>query len=103
MPASNNISWKVVFSVLTIWSLMARKRTPVVIGTGTPLMSKVASATVNGLNGFWIGTLMPVGLNSKPLGCLNASGANGVAAKAESKNERVYLKSANAVRHLSQI
>ena len=28
-------------------------------------MCKVASATVNGLNGFWIGTLMPSGLNAK--------------------------------------
>ena len=39
-------------------SLMPRKKTPVVMGTGTPLITKVASATVNGLNGFEIGTLM---------------------------------------------
>ena len=64
--------------------------------------SIVASATVNGLNGFWIGTLMPMGL--KPMlvpGILNGSGTNGTAASDVSKNERTYLKSANTVRYLS--
>ena len=43
---------------------MARKRTPVVTGIpakGVPV-GNVVSATVNGLNGFCIGTLMPTGL-----------------------------------------
>src|SRR6266446_7573804 len=97
------MSWKVVLDVLTRSSLIARKRTPVVIGIATPSWIKVASATVNGLNAFWIGTLIPVGLNSVPFDCLNASGTNGVAARAASKNERVYLKSANTVKYLSQI
>src|SRR6266496_8477 len=82
---------------------MARNPTPVVTGTGIPLMSRVTSATVNGLNGFWIGTLIPAGLKGVPSGCLNGSGENGVAAWAPSKNERVYLKSANSTRYLSQI
>src|SRR5262245_23847561 len=81
---------------------MARNRTPVVIGTGTPLISKVASASVNGLNGFEIGTLMPERLNGKSVpGILNGSVVKGVAASAESKYERVYLKSANNTRYLS--
>src|SRR5438874_2709087 len=94
------MSRKVVLKVLTAVSLMPRKATPVV--TGVPF-GKVVSATVNGLNGFCIGTLMPKGLKVSPFCCLNGSGENGVAARAELKNERVYLKSANTVRYLSQI
>ena len=62
----------------------AAKQTPVVTGRPLPSGKKpgiVASATVKGLNGFWIGTLMPLGL--KPMfvpGILNGSGANGTAA-----------------------
>ena len=70
--------------------------------TGVP-SGKVASATVKGLNGFAIGTLMPLGLKTAPFGCLNGSGENPVAAQARSKNERVYLKSANTVKYLSQM
>src|SRR5207302_8809633 len=99
------MSRNVVLTVLTPVSLIERKRTPVV--TGTPAFAvpggKVASATVKGLNGFWSGTLTPRGLKASPLGCLNASGTNGVAARAASKNERVNLKSANTSRYLSQI
>src|SRR5439155_14071389 len=95
-----SISWKVVLNVLTAVSLMARKATPVV--TGVP-SGKVASATVKGLNGFAIGTLMPSGLKASPFGCLNGSGENPAAAPAPSKNERVYLKSAKTVKYLSQI
>src|SRR5438045_1606179 len=80
--------------------LMPRKPTPVV--TGVP-PGKVVSATVKGLNGFAIGTLMPLELKAAPFGCLNGSGANPVAAPAKSKNERVYLKSANTVKYLSQL
>src|SRR5205809_6253714 len=81
---------------------MPRKRTLVVTGVGTPLISKVASATVNGLNGFEIGTLMPLGLNPMLVpGILNGSGTNGTAARDESKYERTYLKSANSTRYLS--
>src|SRR5437588_10450747 len=94
------MSWNVFLDVLTAASLMERKPTPVL--TGVP-SGKVASATVKGLNGFWIGTLIPMGLKVSPFGCLNASGLNGVAARAASKNERVYLKSANTSRYLSQI
>src|SRR5437762_14369166 len=94
------MSLKVVLNVLTAVSLMPRKATPV--RTGVP-SGTVASATVNGLNGFCIGTLMPKGLTASPFGCLNGSGTNGVAAAAASKNERVYLKSANTARYLSQI
>src|SRR5438105_4560437 len=93
------MSRNVVLAVLTALSLMARKRTPVV--TGVP-SGKLVSATVNGLNGFWIGTLIPLGLKGRPSRSLNGS-KNGVAAWAASKNERVYLKSANAVRYLPQI
>src|SRR5436305_15245354 len=72
------------------------------MGVGTPLISKVASATVNGLNGLEIGTLMLKGLNPMLVrGILNGSGTNGTAARDESKNERTYLKSANTVRYLS--
>ena len=86
---------------------MPRNRTPVVIGTGAPLITRVVSPTVKGLNGFWIGTLIPNG----PLGPTvgnpgtpwNGSGVNGTAASDASKNERAYLKSANTVRYLSQI
>src|SRR6266436_8137702 len=95
----------VVLNVLTPVSLMARKWTPVVTGIpakGVPV-GKVASATVNGLNGFCIGTLMPKRLKPLPFDCLNGSGSNGVAAMAASKNERVYLKSANTVKYLSQM
>src|SRR5436190_24366130 len=93
------MSRNVVLAVLTIVSLIARKRTPVV--TGVP-SGKVVSATVKGLNGFAIGTLIPSGLKASPFGCLNGSEAEG-AAPAKSKNERVYLKSANTVKYLSQI
>src|SRR5205814_5816624 len=76
-----------------------RNATPVVTGRPLPSGKKfgiVASATVKGLNGFWIGTLMPITPE-----ILNGSGANGTAARDESKNERAYLKSANTVRYLS--
>src|SRR6266480_3931940 len=91
---------------------MPRNRIPVVSGTGAPLITRVVSPTVNGLNGFWIGTLMPNGpvgptavngVPSIPLNPWNGSGVNGTAASDESKNERAYLKSANTVRYLSQI
>jgi hypothetical protein len=62
----------------------------------------VASATVKGLYGFEIGTLMPAKL--KPIlvpGLLNGSGVKGTAANDASKNERTYLKSANTVRYAS--
>ena len=72
---------------------MPRNLTPVVTGLGTPLISRVASATVNGLNGFEIGTLMPVRLNPTLVpGFLNGSGVNGTAASDASKNERAYLE-----------
>src|SRR6267143_6565074 len=89
-------------------SLMPRNRTPVVSGTGCPLIFRVTSPTVKGLNGFWIGTLMPLG----PLGptvaksvpaMWNGSGVNGTAARDESKYERAYLKSPNTVKYLSQM
>src|SRR6266516_3902081 len=81
---------------------MPRNRTLVVTGTGVPLMSKIASGTVNGLNGFEIGTLIPPGLNPMLVpGILNGSGTNGTAARDASKNERTYLKSANSTRYLS--
>ena len=70
--------------------------------TDSVKQSQCLSATVNGLNGFEIGTLMPNGL--KPMlvpGILNGSGTNGTAARDASKNERTYLKSANTVRYLS--
>ena len=57
---------------------------------------------MKGLNGFWIGTLMPLGL--KPMlvpGILKGSGENGTGASDVSKNERTYLKSPNTVRYLS--
>ena len=38
-----------------------------------------------------------------PAESLNGSGANGIGARPESKNDRVYLKSANNPRYLSQI
>ena len=83
-------------------SWTARNRAPVVIGTGTPFTTKVVSPTVKGLNGFWIGTLIPLGLKKALLpGVLNGSGVNGTAARDESKNERAYLKSANTVKYLS--
>src|SRR5215471_13615393 len=94
------MSWNVVLAVAADVSLMPRKPTPVV--TGVP-SGKVVSATVKGLNGFAIGTLMPLGLNGAPSGCLNGSGENPVAAPVPPKNERVYLKSANTVKDLSQI
>src|SRR5438067_7673178 len=97
------MSRNVVLSVLTALSLTARKATPVVIGTRDPAKVSVVSATVKGLNGFAIGTLMPLGLKGAPFGCLNGSGANPGAAPAKSKNERVYLKSVNTVKYLSQI
>ena len=88
------------FSCLGPVSLIPRKKTPLVMGTGTPLITKVASATVNGLNGFEIGTLMlPAGPLNPTLvpGILNGSGRNGTAAEDASKNERTYLKSTNTV------
>src|SRR5205809_4095672 len=94
------MSWNVVLDVVTPVSLIPRKPTPVV--TGVP-SGKVASAIVKGLNGFAIGTLMPSGLRASPFGCLNGSGENPVAAPAPSKNERVYLKSANTVKYLSKV
>src|SRR6266516_3044522 len=97
------MSRNVVLNVLTPVSLMARKATPVVTGTRDPAKVSVSSATVKGLNGFAIGTLIPLGLKASPFGCLNASVTNGVAASAASKNERVYLKSANVSKYLSQI
>src|SRR5438067_12696317 len=97
------MSRNVVLSVLTALSLTARKATPVVTGTRDPAKVSVVSATVKGLNGFAIGTLMPLGLKESPLGCLNASDCNGVDASAASKNDRVYFKSANASKYLSQI
>src|SRR5215472_12532836 len=93
------MSWNVVLDVVSPVSLSPRKPTPVV--TGVP-SGKVASATVKGLNGFAIGTLMPWGLKTSPFGCLNGSGAE-EAAPAPLKNERVYLKSANTSKYLSQI
>src|SRR5262249_53754806 len=93
-------------SLLLPVSLMPRNRTPVVTGRPLPSGKKfgiVASATVNGLNGFEIGTLMPLALNpTVNPGLLNGSGANGTAASDESKNVRTNLKSANNVRYLSQ-
>ena len=82
---------------------MARNRTPVVTGTGKPLNVKVASATVNGLNGFEIGTLMPIELKGVPSEFLNGSGVNGTAAKEESKSDRTILKSANTTSYLSHM
>ena len=46
---------------------------------------------------------MPLWLNPKPFGPLNGSAENAVAQRAELKNERVYLKSANMVKYLLQI
>src|SRR5215467_3020550 len=91
---------------------MPRNRTPVVIGIGAPLMTSVVSPTVNGLNAFAIGTLMPFGplgptagngVPSIPLNPWNGSGVNGTAASDESKYERAYLKSPNIVRYLSHM
>src|SRR5216117_1938967 len=88
---------------------MPRNRIPVVIGTDVPLITRVVSPTVNGLNGFAIGTLMPNGpvgpkgysVPSVPFNPWNGSGVNGTAASDESKYEREDLKSANTVRYLS--
>src|SRR4029077_1099298 len=89
---------------------MPRKRTPVVIGTAAPLTTIVVSPTVNGLNAFTIGTLMPFGplgptvgkgVPSIPLTPWNGSGVNGTAASDALKYERANLKSANTVRYLS--
>src|SRR5215813_8255336 len=91
---------------------MPRKRTPVVTGSppvglsgvGGKKPGIVASATVNGLNGFESGTLMPLGLKKELVpGFLNGSGVNGTAASEELKNDRATLKSPNTVRYLSQI
>src|SRR5947208_10043158 len=95
------------FSLLGPVSLIPRNRTTVVTGRTSTLGKKfgiVASATVNGLNGFVIGTLMPVGLkNALVPGVLNGSGVNGTAARDASKYERAYLKSANTERYFSQM
>src|SRR5262245_17136871 len=86
-------------------SLMPRNETPVVTGRPLPSGKKfgiVASATVNGLNGFWSGTLMRIRL--KPMfvpGLLNGSGRSRTAAMDESKYDRTNLKSANTVKYLS--
>src|SRR5215467_13019396 len=89
---------------------MPRNRTPVVTGTGFPLITRVVSPTVKGLNAFEIGTLMPngplgptevKGVPSIPLNPWNGSGVNGTAASDELKYEREYLKSVNTVRYLS--
>src|SRR5256885_3706065 len=81
---------------------MPRNRTPVVTGTGAPLITRVVSPTVNGLNAFWIGTLMPAGLKPTVVpGVLNGSGVNGTAASDASKKDRAILKSANTVKYLS--
>ena len=81
---------------------MPRKKTLVVTGTGTPLITKVASGTVNGLNGLEIGTLMRREAKAHASAWdVNGSGPNGTAAKEGSKNERTYLKSANSTRYLS--
>src|SRR5438034_6545188 len=88
-------------------SLIPRNRTPVVTGRPEPSGKKfgiVASATVNGLNGFVIGTLMPVGLkNALVPGVLNGSGVNGAAARDASKYERAYLKAEKTDRYFSQM
>src|SRR5262245_21511385 len=94
------MSRNVVLAVEPPVSLIPRKPTPVM--TGVPSV-KVVSAMVKGLNGFAIGKLIPLGLIGAPFGCLNGSWENPVAAPAKSKNERVYLKSANTVKYLSQI
>ena len=87
-------------------SLIPRNFTPVVTGTAVPSGEiQVSSATVNGLNGLLRGTLIPLEAPLSPTaapGFLNASGVNGTAARDASKNERVYLKSVNTVRYLSQ-
>src|SRR5437773_6971676 len=91
---------------------MPRKRTPVVTGRppvglsglGGKKFGIVLSATVNGLNGFVIGTLMPLGLKNVPVFPLwNGSGVNGTAAREASKNERASLKSINTERYFSQM
>src|SRR2546430_13160158 len=106
-PTSKRVSQYVKCSLLCPVSLMPRNRTPVVTGRPLPSEKKfgiVASATVNGLNGFEIGTLIPAGLKPTLVpGILNASGTNGTAARDESKNERTSLKSANTVRYFSHI
>src|SRR5207248_2576930 len=102
-PKSNSISCLVVGET-RLPSSKERYLTPVVTpvpAKGVPL-GKVVSATVNGLNAFWMGTLKPVGLKPMPRALWNGSGVNGVGAKAASKNDRAYLKSANTVRYLSQ-
>src|SRR5262249_51933127 len=104
-PTSKIMSWYVKCSLLVPVSLIPRNRTPVVTGRPDPSGKKfaiVASATVNGLNAFWIGTLMPDGVNPTFVpGILNGSGTNGTAARDEPQNERTNLKSANSVRYLS--
>ena len=86
---------------------MPRNRTPVVTGRPDPSGKKfgiVASATVNGLNAFDNGTLMPEALKNELVpGFLNGSGVNGTAAREASKNDRETLKSANTVRYLSHM
>src|SRR6188768_2871363 len=81
-----------------------RNRTPVVTGINVPPgPTHVASPTGKGLNGFWIGTLIPPGPLNPTVwpGFLNGSGVNGTAASDESKYDRAYLKSPNTVRYLS--
>src|SRR2546423_7264889 len=103
-PPSKSISCLVVGDT-RLPASSERYLTPVV--TGTPALGEpggnTASGTVKGLNGFEIGTLMPAALKPVPNAVWKGSGVNGVGARAALKNERVYLKSANTVRYLSQI
>src|SRR5207302_8249104 len=84
-------------------------RNPTLVVTGRPLPSgkkfgMVASATVNGLNAFEIGTLILKRLKLMLVpGTLNGSEIKGTGARDASKNDRTYLKSANTVRYLSHI
>src|SRR5438270_11341742 len=72
---------------------MPRNRTPVVTGTGAPLITRVVSPTVNGLNAFWIGTLMPAGLKPTVVpGVLNGSGVKEPAPRVERKKDAEILK-----------
>src|SRR5262249_71966 len=90
------------FAALRPVSFWPRNRTPVLTGTGTPLIANVVSPTVKGLNGLEIGTLIPEGLNPTLVpGILNGSGVNGTPARAESKNDLATLKSVKMGRYLS--
>ena len=84
------------FSCLGPVSLRPRNTTEVVTGRPRPLGKKfgiVASAAVKGLNGFWIGTLIPNGLKLMFMpGVLNGSGIKNTGARDASKNERDKFK-----------